>query len=78
MKIIRASEVGTYQFCQRAWWYQMKGYEPDNKAELVGGSMYHEKHGRLVLASNLLQLLAYGSLLLAIITAIAWFIQSIP
>ncbi len=77
MKIIRASEVGTYQFCQRAWWYQQQGYEPDNKAELAGGNMFHDRHGRVVLASKFLQFLAYGSLLLAIVTAIAWFIQSI-
>jgi hypothetical protein len=77
MKIIRASEVGTYQFCQRAWWYQQQGYEPDNKAELAGGNMSHERHGRVVVASKFLQLIAYGLFLLAIVTAITWFIQSI-
>jgi CRISPR/Cas system-associated exonuclease Cas4 (RecB family) len=77
MKIIRASEISTYMFCHRAWWYQFQGYEPENMAEMVGGSELHEKHGRVVMASNCLQLIAYGSLLLAVISAIVWIIQSI-
>ena len=74
MKIIRASEIGTYQFCQRAWWYQLQGIEPENKAELAGGSELHEKHGRVVMASSCLKTMAYGSLLLAILAATAWII----
>jgi CRISPR/Cas system-associated exonuclease Cas4 (RecB family) len=76
MRIIRASEIGTYQFCNRAWWYQLKGYEPDNQAELAGGSEIHEKHSRVVVASNCLQVFAYASLLLAILAAIIWVIQA--
>jgi hypothetical protein len=77
MKIIRASEIGTYQFCHRAWWYQLQGYDPENMAEMAGGNKLHEKHGRVVTASSCLQLIAYGSLLLAVITATIWIIQSI-
>jgi CRISPR/Cas system-associated exonuclease Cas4 (RecB family) len=75
MKIIKASEIGTYQFCNRAWWYHLQGYEPENQAELAGGSEIHEKHSRVVVASNCLQVIAYAILLLAILTAIVWFIQ---
>jgi CRISPR/Cas system-associated exonuclease Cas4 (RecB family) len=77
MKIIRASEIGTYQFCHRAWWYQLQGYEPENKAEMTGGNELHEKHGRAVMTSSCLRLIAYGSLLLAVLTATIWVIQSI-
>ncbi len=77
MKIIRASEIGTYQYCKRAWWYQMQGYEPENKAELAGGSEIHEKHSRLVVAGNCLQVIAYASLLLAILSATIWIIRAI-
>jgi hypothetical protein len=76
MKIIRASEIGTYQFCQRAWWYQQQGVEPENKVELAWGSELHERHGRVVVTSGCLQVIAYGSLLLAILTATIWIIQS--
>ena len=77
MKIIRASEVGTYQFCHRAWWYQLQGYEPENKEEMAGGTEIHEQHGRLVATSSCVQLVAYVSLLLAIVAAVVWIIQSI-
>jgi len=77
MKIIRASEIGTYQFCHRAWWYQLQGYDPENKAEMAGGNELHEKHGRVVMASSCLQLIAYGLLLLAVITATVWIIRLI-
>ncbi len=77
MKIIRASEIGTYQFCQRAWWYKLKGYEPENKAELAAGNELHRAHGRVVFASTCLQVAAFAALLLAILAAVVWIIQSV-
>lgn len=77
MKIIRASEIGTYQFCHRAWWYQLQGFEPDNKAEMAGGTQMHEQHGRLILTSSCLQIFAYVSLLLAIVAVAIWIVQLI-
>jgi CRISPR/Cas system-associated exonuclease Cas4 (RecB family) len=76
MKIIRASEIGTYLFCQRAWWYQLKGYEPENNTELAGGLEIHARHSRRVMVNNCLQAVAYGVLLAAIITAVIWVIQT--
>ncbi len=76
MRIIRASEIGTYQFCNRAWWYQLQGYEPENQVELAGGNEIHEKHARVVVASNCLQVIAYACLLLAILAAVIWIIQA--
>jgi hypothetical protein len=76
MKIIRASEIGIYQFCHRAWWYQQQGYEPENQAELAGGSEIHKQHSQKVMLSSCLQWLAYASLLMALLTAIIWLIQT--
>lgn len=76
MKIIRASEIGTYQFCHRAWWYMQQGYKPENQAELAGGNYFHEQHSQKVVASNCLQLVAYASLLTSFLVAIIWIIQS--
>jgi hypothetical protein len=76
MKIIKASEIGTYQFCHRAWWYQQQGCEPENKVELAGGSEIHTQHSQIVMLSSCLQWLAYTSLLLALLTVIIWFIQT--
>jgi len=67
MRTIRASEINTYLYCHRAWWYQLQGYEPDNQAELIGGTELHYHHGRIVMISSCLQYVAYGLLLLAIL-----------
>jgi CRISPR/Cas system-associated exonuclease Cas4 (RecB family) len=75
MKVIRASEVGSYLFCKRAWWYQQHGYSSDNQIELAGGSEMHEKHGRLVTTSKRLKFVGYISLFLAILTLIIWIGQ---
>jgi hypothetical protein len=77
MKIIRASEIGTFQFCQRSWWYQQQGFELGNKADLDEGTELHSRHGSMIMASSCLQMIAYISLLLAILSATIWVIQSI-
>jgi hypothetical protein len=76
MKIIRASEIGTYQFCNRAWWYQLQGYEPENQTALMEGKQYHEKHSTVVTFAGCLQIIAYGMVLIALLTAIIWLIQT--
>jgi len=77
MKIIRASEIGTYQYCHRAWWYQQQGYKPENRVEMDGGIEMHEQHGRLVLTSSCLQISAYGFLLVAVLAGAVWLVQLI-
>ncbi len=76
MRIIRASELGTYQFCNRAWWYHLQGYEPDNQLALQAGKTYHAKHSYVVSSASCLRVLAYSLLLLAIISAVIWLIQT--
>jgi hypothetical protein len=66
VKTIRASEVGTYLYCARAWAYQQKGVESANQAEMTSGSELHRQHGRQVLASGLIRTLALILLLLAL------------
>lgn len=42
---IRASEIGTYLYCRRSWWYRRQGYRSANLRELARGSQVHEAHG---------------------------------
>jgi len=67
MRIIRASEIGTYLFCQRAWWYQSQGVASQNQAELAGGTAYHHEHGRRVFFAGLLRLAGWALLMAALV-----------
>lgn len=71
MKTIRASEIGAYLYCQRAWWYQNQGVKPKNQAELASGQSMHARHARLVIQAGCLRTLAYlffllGTLLIVV------------
>jgi CRISPR/Cas system-associated exonuclease Cas4 (RecB family) len=77
MRTIRASEIGAYRYCRRAWWYQRQAMPNDNQENLTAGQELHEKHGRFVMASSCLHALAYLFLLLALMAAAAWITQAL-
>jgi hypothetical protein len=66
VRTIRASEIGTYLYCQRAWGYLKSEHKPQNQAELASGTRLHEQHGRKVTFVSALRLLAYLLLLAAL------------
>lgn len=72
MRPIRASEIGSFLYCKRAWWYQRKGTISTNIEELAEGTLMHQKHGRAVLASGLVRILAYALLLVALILFVVY------
>ena len=43
---IRASDLGEYLYCQRAWWYRLQGAQSANTSELALGARQHARHGR--------------------------------
>jgi CRISPR/Cas system-associated exonuclease Cas4 (RecB family) len=77
MRPIRASEVGTYLYCARAWAYARKGVESSNQAEMTSGSELHRLHGRQVLASRFTRTLALILLLVALVMLVAFCTQQI-
>jgi hypothetical protein len=47
--IVRASEIGEYVFCHRAWWlHRVQGLESANRAQMDAGAARHVEHGRAV------------------------------
>jgi hypothetical protein len=67
MRTVKASEIGSFLFCQRSWSYQKQGFEPENRAALNAGSEYHASGGKKVAASLLLRWFAWAALLLAVV-----------
>lgn len=72
MKTIRASEVGTYLYCARAWAYARQGIKSTNQAEMTSGSELHRLHGRQVLAASITRTLALILLLVALVLLVAF------
>jgi len=72
MPIIRASEIGSYLYCRRAWHYRKQGVESENQAELAAGTELHRQHGRKILASSLSRILGLILFLAAIVLLVAY------
>lgn len=70
--IIRASDVGQFTYCRRAWWLAQQGHENRNTAAMAVGTTVHEKHNRSVATAQrtrtlALLLLGLGALLALIV-----------
>ena len=76
MKPIRASEIGSYLYCRRAWWYRLNGIESSNQAEMAAGTELHRQHGRTVLAAGFFRTLAFILLLVACVLLTAFGLSS--
>ncbi|MEJ2510603.1 MAG: hypothetical protein P8Y72_03300 [Anaerolineales bacterium] len=74
MRTIRASEIGTYLFCHRAWWYQRKEVPSENVQEMLGGTEIHRQHGQTVLVAGCLRTLGMGLLLTALVLLVIHFV----
>jgi hypothetical protein len=69
-RVFRASEIGEYLFCRRAWWLHRSGVEPKNRAALEAGTAAHESHARIVAWTGCLRSLAFLLMLTAVIVAV--------
>lgn len=72
MAIMRASEVGEYVYCARAWWLRrVVGLQPAGRERRLQGTRRHARHARTVQASQVVLRLAL-LLLLAAVGALIW------
>lgn len=72
MKPIKASEIGSYLYCRRAWWYRLGGQPSLNQAEMAAGTELHRQHGRTVMIAGLQRTLAFIILLAACVMLTAF------
>lgn len=77
--LVRASEIGLWSFCQRAWWLaQVKQVSHGKPALLAYGQDRHARHGRTFNHARRLQwagaLLLGAALLLLVVLLAIWLI----
>jgi CRISPR/Cas system-associated exonuclease Cas4 (RecB family) len=71
LPVIRASEVGEYIFCARAWWLRrVGGLEPAGHERRELGTVLHRRHGRAVVGSRMLMLIGIVLALAALVLII--------
>ena len=72
MRVIRASELGEYLYCRRAWWlHQVCGYASSQGQRLAEGTAAHSGHGRQVGLAAALRLLAVLLFIVAVALLLA-------
>ena len=69
---VRASGMGEYVYCARAWWLRREGVSPTRGGEArAAGTRWHESHGRSVARAKRLRLVSAVCLYLALALAVA-------
>jgi CRISPR/Cas system-associated exonuclease Cas4 (RecB family) len=77
-QIIRASEIGEYVFCCRAWWlHRVQGLESANRAQMDAGAARHIQHGRAVQRADSFQRAAIILFAVALFFALMFVLASI-
>jgi hypothetical protein len=70
VRVIRASEIGEYNYCSRAWWYKhVAKLAPggDVPARLEAGSEAHRELGRAVVLSARLRVMGAALLIIGLL-----------
>ena len=71
LRILRASEIGEYVFCHRAWWLdRVLGIESANREQMDAGVARHAAHGRAVQRADFLGSAARLCLIFALLSAL--------
>jgi hypothetical protein len=67
-QVIRASELGQYAFCAKAWWLgSVEGVPSANVRAMDAGTSAHEQHGQMVQRSIWLSRVGMACLILGLV-----------
>ena len=70
-RVIRASEIGQYKYCARAWWLGSVMNVPSaNVREMAQGEAMHKQHGQTVWWAGALRVLAVLLVVAAILALV--------
>lgn len=73
MKNIKASEIGTFMYCNRAWSFQKAGVDSANKPGMKAGTRNHRQHLAVVHMSHYTKYAAYILIALSLAMSMAFF-----
>ena len=77
-QIIRASELGQYEYCARAWWMgRVLGYPSANLERMSAGKEAHVRHGGQVVGYHRLRRWAYMLLALAMLASALFLVLAL-
>jgi hypothetical protein len=70
-RFVRASEIGEYEFCARAWWLaHVLGRERENPGELAAGRERHQRHGQALDLAVIFQFIGAVLIMTSVVVAI--------
>lgn len=73
-RMIRASEIGEYSYCSRAWWYRhvvkIRPQSREAESRLEAGSRAHARHGQAVALSGTLRAVGIVLALLGVLALV--------
>lgn len=74
--MIKASEIGEYVYCHRAWWLR-RNYDvrPQNTPQLQAGTIYHQEHGGQVRQAIVGRRVALFFFFLALSVLVFWLLS---
>ncbi len=78
--IVRASELGRWAYCRRAWWLRYVAEvepPPSGQARLDAGQLRHTEHGRGVERAGALRRFGLACLLLAALIGALWVLAAL-
>ena len=72
--VIRASDVGLYVYCAKAWRLKADGHESANVGEMAAGTEAHEAHGARVALYAHLQRASMALIVVAALAFMLWLV----
>ncbi len=70
--VIRASDVGLYVYCAKAWRLKADGHESANVGEMAAGTESHAAHGARVALYAALQRASMALIVIAVLAFALW------
>jgi hypothetical protein len=64
-RLIRASEIGAFAFCERAWGYAARGEPSERQPEIEAGQHYHARRLHHVTWSRMIRRIGIACLIMA-------------